>query len=229
MNMYRYQFTLDLLKQVIDKAPKFFPDERRKQMMAELAVMKKDAATPRNKIEDAIISFGKEIWPYRKSFWHVHDEARLEEEQYIREKLTPATREKYEQFLRKGGRIEDIKTEAQLEDLETFFSPDELTELVEAKLSAHDRVVAEVESLCAGEKKEVCVNALAEYQKEQKEIEELISQLAALGNQSEKWKAEILDKVKTFEAGWSGLEREVTAEDIKGEIDYYLGVISVTE
>lgn len=198
-------------------------------MVSELGDMKNEPATPRNKIEDAIIVFGKEIWPYRKAFWHVHDEARIEEENYIRENLTPALREKYETFLRKGGRIEDIRKEAQLEDLETFFTSDELAELVEAKMNAHDRVVAEVDSLCSGIQKEVCVNALGEYQEEQKKIEELIGQLKALSDNAPKWQAEILDKVRTFLAGWSGLEREVVADDVKGEIDYYLGVITTTE
>ncbi|MBI2099283.1 hypothetical protein HYT45_02610 [Candidatus Uhrbacteria bacterium] len=227
--MHRYEHILDLLKQVIDKAPKFFPEERRKQMAAELAAMEKDAATPVSKIEGAIISFGKEIWPYRKSFWHVHDEAKLDEEQYIREKLNPPLREKYEQFLRKGGRIEDIKKEARLEDLEIFFSPDELALLAEAKLDAHKRVMEEVDLLCSGEKKEICVNALGEYQKRQKEIAELIDQLRALSAQSEKWASEILDKARKFEEGWSGLAREAQKDDVQREIDYYLGVIQVTE
>lgn len=227
--MHRYQYTLDLLRQVIDKAPKFFSEERRKRMISEMEEMKADPAIPRTKIEDTIIALGKEIWPYRKAFWHVHDEAKLEEQQYIREKLKPTLREKYEQFLRKGGRIEDIRKEAQLLDLETYFTPDELAGLVEAKLFAHDRIVSEVDSLCAGDKKQVCDNALAGYIEEQKKIAELISQLKMLSKNSGKWKSEILDKVRIFEAGWSGLEREVTADDIKGEIDYYLGVITTIE
>lgn len=198
-------------------------------MINELERMRKDPAVSRDKIDDDIIAFGKEIWPYRKAFWHVHDEAKLEEQQYIREKLNPTLREKYEQFLRKGGRIEDIRKEAQLLDLETYFTPDELGGLVEAKLSAHDRVVSEVDSLCAGEKKQVCTNALAGYIEEQKKIEEFINQLRTLGESSLKWKSEILDKVRTFEAGWSGLEKEMAAQDMKGEIDYYLGVITAIE
>lgn len=227
--MHRYEYTLDILKQVIEKAPDFFPQERKKEMEKALAALRADAATPRQKIDEAIISFGKEIWPYRKAFWAVHDESKIEEEQYIREKLSPAVREKYEIFLRKGGRIEDIRTEAGLDEMETYFSPEELSELVGAKLAAHDRVVSEVEALCAGNKKEVCTDALGRYKEEQKKIDEAISQLLALAANSGKWEAEIKDKVRVFEAGWSGLEREVSAGDIAGEIDYYLGVVGMTE
>lgn len=227
--MHRYEYTLDLLRQVIDKAPKFFPAERKKEMLAEFKSFREGADTPVSKIEDAIISFGREIWPYRKSFWHVHDEAKIEEEQYIREKLKDALGEKYETFLRKGGRIEDIRKEAQLDELETFFTPEELAELVEAKISAHDKVVKEVESLCVGEKSGVCTDAIGLYKEEQKKIDELVAQLKALAGQSGKWEAEILDKVRIFEAGWSGLEREVRSEDVAGEIDYYLGVIMALE
>ncbi len=227
--MHRYEYTLDLLRQVIDKAPKFFPVERKKEMLVTLETFRKDPATAREKIEDAIIAFGKEIWPYRKSFWQVHDEAKIEEEQYIREKLLNELREKYETFLRKGGRIEDLRKEAQVDELETFFTPEELAKLVEAKLTAHDKVVDEVESLCAGAKNQVCTDALGAYKEEQKKIEELINQLRHLARESGKWEAEILDKAHVFEAGWSGIEREVLAEDVKGEIDYYLGVITTTE
>lgn len=227
--MHKYEYTLDILKQVIEKAPDFFPADRKKEMEKTLAALRADAATPRQKIDEAIISFGKEIWPYRKAFWAVHDESKIEEQQYIREKLSPAVREKYEIFLRKGGHIEDIRTEAGLDELETFFTPEEMTDLVEAKLAAHDRVVSEVEALCAGDKKDVCTDALGKYIEEQKKIDEAIKQLGALAANSGKWESEIKDKVRTYEAGWSGLEREVSAADLAGEVDYYLGVISIVD
>ena len=61
--------------------------------------------------------------------------------------------------------------------------------------------------------------------KEQEEIERLVAALRALAEKSEKWAPEILDKVRVFEEGWSGLEREVEKGDVLGEIDYYQGII----
>ncbi len=225
--MHRYQYSLDLLRQVIEKAPKFFPSGRKLDMKDALEAFANDSSAPREKIEAAIAAFGKEIWPYRKAFWHIHDtDGRHKEDNYIEESLSPELRLKYQEFLKKGFRADDIRHGG---EFERYFTPEEKHELVEAKLAAHDKVVLAIESLCAGEHKEVCGDALERYRVEEQKLAALIVELRALAEKSEKWQPEILDKVKTFEAGWSGLEREVTTEDVKGEIDYYSGVMELFE
>jgi hypothetical protein len=225
--MPRYQYSLDLLRQVIAKAPNFFPSGRRLDMEDELRRLEGDSTALREAIENTIIVFGREIWPYRKAFWHIHDtDGRHDEDRYLRESMAPELTARYDEFLKKGFSIKDIRHGG---EFESFFTPEEKQQLIAAKLAAHDKVVAAIEALCAGEHKEVCENALAGYKEEVKRIEGLIAELRSLAEKSEKWRPEILDKVRTFEAGWSGLEREVTAEDVKGEIDYYQGVIEVFE
>ncbi len=225
--MHRYQYSLDLLRQVIAKAPRFFPSGKRQDMQDALAAFEKDPSASCEAIDAAITAFGKDIWPYRRAFWHIHDtDGRHNEDAYLRQALGPELEAKYEAFLKKGYRVDDIRRGGIFED---FFTADEKTKLIEAKLTAHDQVVAGIEDLCAGEHKQTCEDALGGYKEEQKRIEALIAELKTYAARSEKWAPEIADKVKTFEAGWSGLEREVTAEDVKGEIDYYQGVIELFE
>lgn len=225
--MHKYQYSLDLLRQVIDKAPKFFPSGKRTDMEDGLARLSADPATSREAIEEAITAYGKEIWPFRKAFWHIHDtDGRHDEGTYLKEALSPELRAKYEEYLKKGGDIRDVRLGG---DFESHFTPEEKHELIEAKLSAHDKVVAGIESLCVGEHKQVCEDALVRYREEQKMIAGLLVELRSFADKSEKWRPEILDKVKTFEAGWSGIEKEVSSDDVKGEIDYYQGVIEVFE
>ncbi|TAL19212.1 hypothetical protein EPN90_04575 [Patescibacteria group bacterium] len=225
--MQKYQYSLDLLRQVIGKAPRFFPSGRKTDMLDALAKLEREPGTTPKMIDDAIIVFGREIWPYRQAFWHIHDtDGRHDEDLYLREALAPELRAKYEAFLRKGLRVEDIRRGGEFEQ---YFSPVEKQALIDAKLLAHDRVVEGIETLCAGEKKAACDDALSRYREEQKKIEALIAELSSLAAKSEKWRSEILDKVRTFQAGWSGLERGVAAEDVKGEIDYYSGVVEVLE
>lgn len=216
--------TLDSLKQTIDRAPKFFPADRRKAMLEEASMVTDD-----KKAEELIVSFGKEIWPFRKAFWHIHDtDGRAKEAAAIKDGIADeALKEKLAIFLRTDGTIADIGRGTAA--FERFFTPDEKAALVEAKLNAHDRIVADIESLCVGPKKDVCENHLADYKNKVSEIEKLLEGLRRLAVGSEKWGPEILDKIHTYDLGWSGAEREPSADAVRGDIDFYQGVVEVTE
>lgn len=180
-----------------------------------------NAALPQ--IEDAIVAFGKEIWPYRKAYQELHD-AYGKDEPYLRETLSPATRTKYEAFVAGGGKLEDVRGGG---ELERTFPPEEKREIEEAWLAARERTHRELDALIAGEWKQKFESSLAALRGKQEEIEKKIAALRAFAGESPKWSAEIVDKVKVFEEGWSGVEREVSEDDIRGEIDYYRGVIEV--
>lgn len=225
--MNKHQYSLSLLRSTIDHAPNFFPQGRKKEMEEVYATYAADPTTDIAYIEDALVTFGKEIWPFRKSFWHIHDtDGRHNEEAYFLELLSPALRARYDLFKKKGNKIEDVAKDG---EFETFFSPEERVELTTAKLTAHERVLKGIEELCAGEHKELCTQSLGKYREHQARVEELIAQLRGLAEQSIKWRPEILDKARTFAAGWSGLEKEIAEEDVRNEIEYYQGVLALTE
>ncbi|OGL73901.1 hypothetical protein A3D72_00235 [Candidatus Uhrbacteria bacterium RIFCSPHIGHO2_02_FULL_57_19] len=220
---HQFEFTLDLLRQAIDKAPNFFPEERRAALKAKFESLRSDPKSPREDIELAIIEAGREIWSYRKAFWRIHDtEGREKEEKMILERLSPATRARFDEFIRGGGKVQDVRKGG---EFEKYFTPEQKFEIVEAKLSAHEEVIKDIETMCVGTQKSACETHLGDYRKEQEEIERLVAALRALAEKSEKWAPEILDKVRVFEEGWSGLEREVEKGDVLGEIDYYQGII----
>jgi hypothetical protein len=218
-----HTYSLQLLREAIEKAPKAFPEERRSAMLAEHARLAADSNVALSQIEDAIVAFGKEIWPYRKAYQEIHD-AYGKDEPYLRETLSPATRTKYGAFVAGGGKLEDVRGGG---ELERTFTPEEKHEIEEAWLAARERAHRELDALIAGEWKQKFESSLAALRGRQAEIEKRIAALRALAGESPKWAAEILDKVKVFEEGWSGVEREVSEDDIRGEIDYYHGVIEV--
>ncbi len=224
-----FQHTLDLLRFSVEKAPAFFDAARRAAMLAEVERLAADDATPVAEIERHIVAFGKEIWPFRRAFARIHDaEGRVREDRYLQEELARrGLKEKYLNFLAKGGRVEDVRQGGAL--FEVFFSPDERAAVVEAKLAVHDRVSREIQEMCLGEKSGECDLHIERYKAEQKEIESKIAVLAAMAERSEKWGPEIRGKIKAFEEGWSGVEHDVTREDVLGEIEYYQGVIELFE
>ena len=224
-----YSYTLDLLKHSVDKAPQFFPAERRLAMHAEVEKLAANPKTPVTEIERMIVAFGREIWPYRRAFAKIHDaEGRVREDRYLQEELEKrGMKEKYLNFLAKGARVEDIRQGGN--EFEIFFSSDERALIVEAKLAVHDRVSKEIQELCLGSKNSDCLTFIEQFKKEQVDIERRITAFAGLAERSEKWGPEIRGKVKMFEEGWSGVEHDVTKEGGDGEIEDYRGVIELFE
>jgi len=221
--------SLDLLKRTIDMAPDFFSAEKKQVMMRRHEELVGDPKTTRGAIDQAIIECGKEIYPYRKAFWMIHNRfGRDIENRSIKDAVKDtALKEKLDRFLKTAGTIADIGRGTRAFD--DFFVPEERVVLMEAKLAAHDRVVSEIHSLCTGPEKDTCTTHIGEFKAEQEQIEKLIVLFRAMAERSDKWRAEILDKARTFDEGWSGLEREVREEDVRGEIEFYAGAIEATE
>lgn len=221
-----YPFTVDLLKQVIDKAPVFFPARKKREMLATFVKMQKNTKTRRQDIEQAIIDFGREIWPYRKSFWSIHDtDGRPREEQYL---LAAAKKEgvdrTYASFVKKGGSYDDLRYGSAR--FEEFFQPEEKAALVRARMDAHEKVVREIHELCSGERVNQCTMYFARYRQEQVKIDTLIAAFRVLASKTKKWREEILHRAHVFETGWSGVERETTRTEVEAAIDYYRSMLT---
>ncbi|MDO8582087.1 MAG: hypothetical protein Q7S16_04385 [bacterium] len=216
-----YPFTVDLLKQVIGKAPVFFPAHRKKEMEDLCEKFKDDKGSSLADIEKAIVDFGREIWPYRKSFWSIHDtDGKPKEEQYLREEAKKeGIMKKYEEFLQKGGKHEDLKNGSQ--QFESFFSPEEKGALIRARLQAHTRLVGEIHDLCGGDRMNECTIYFARYKHEQAELDQLIAVFRTLAEKTKKYRDEILNRSHVFESGWSGVERETTRTEVEAAIEYY--------
>lgn len=216
-----YPFTVDLLKQVIEKAPVFFPVRRKNEMMDVLQSCQKDIRTPLAHIEKAIVDFGREIWPYRKAFWSIHDtDGKPKEESYLREEAEKENvLTKYESFLKKGGGHEDLKFGSKR--FEDSFTAEEKTALVRARLNAHERLVGEIRELCGGDRVNECTIYFAKYKQEQMELDKLIFNFRALAERTKKYRDEIVNRAHVFESGWSGVERETTRTEVEAAIEYY--------
>lgn len=221
-----HQFTLNLLRNLIEGAPKAFPLYRRNEMTDVYHKLSADQSAANEVIEQRVIEFGKEIWPYREAYLELYEEyGRGKEEKMLAAGLGEDLRPKYEKFIAEKGNIERLRGQAL--SLDIYFTPDEQDEIIKAELRAHDKTHNELEKLIAGEKQEEYFGALEKRKKKQAEIEEALARLTVLAAVSEKWRAEILDKVKTFELGFGYLERPVTLLDVMGEIEYYEGIIGL--
>lgn len=219
-----HHFTISLLKHLLDKAEHtLFPQERLGVMRSEYDKLATNPSATLSDIEGTIAKFGREIWPYHEALEELykrHGKAR--EEARVREKLSAELRTKYDQFLAQGGKLSDFRHGAALE---TYFTPEEKFALGQAVLDAHHSTLQEIASSCRADKKNECEEVIADHKKKLATIEEKLTMLRGLATQSEKWKPEIEDKIKTFEEAFGYLERTFHKEDLDGAIDYYRGMI----
>lgn len=216
--------TLALLKLLLDKAEHtLFPPERLAQLRAEYDKIATDHALTQAQIEQTIVRLGKEIWPYAEALEELfrrHGKER--ESKMVCEKLAPELCTKYQDFLAKGSALSDFRHGA---TIELAFSPEEKLELSSAAVDAHAEVLREIASTCRADRKNECEEVIVEHKEKLARVEKKLAVLKTLAQKSEKWQAEINDKIQTFERAFGYLERTFHESDIDGVIDYYQGII----
>lgn len=224
MASHPHSYTLALLKLLLDKAEHtLFPAERLAQLRQEYEKIATDSAQTQTQIEEVIVRMGKEIWPYAEALEELfrrHGQER--ESKMVCERLAPELCAKYQDFLAKGNALSDFRQGA---TIELAFSPEEKLELSSAAVDAHAEVLREIASTCRTDRQGECEEVIAEHKEKLGRIEKKLAALKALAQKSEKWRAEIEDKIATFERAFGYLERTFHEADIEGVIDYYQGVI----
>ena len=211
------------MKAVIHKLPGVFPFARHQEMEAAIAGFERDPNAKAEDIEAKLMEFGNEMWPYceaYEAFYKIYGEAK--ERALMREKLSAAARQALDKFVAEGGNIESVR---QGDKFEHFFNADIRAEIVDAEMAAHDGVHEEMEKLIAADKKGDFDALLADHRQKLAAITAKIAELENLGSRSEKWQAEIQDKVKMFRQGFAYIERAPTLADVAGEIQYYIDIM----
>lgn len=227
MQRHPHHFTLEILRNLIASAPGLFPADRRAAMEQRAEAMAADASVRLPEIEKTVIEFGKEIWPYRKAFDDLHDRyGRAKEEAMMREKLDPETLSKMLEFVRDGGRLEDARNGALLEE---SFTPEEKFAIGQAMIAAHEAVKEDLEKQCVAEKKAEFEEIVKHYRGVEEKLIDRVDTLRGMGEASPHWTADILEKVRAFEEGFGFLGREFTLDDVNASIEYYRGAIEETE
>jgi len=208
------QFTLNLFLQMIERAPGIFPSDRKEEMKKKYKEYLNNKKIPCEKVEETVIAFGREIWPYRKAWQEMYEKyGRPKEAEYFEKNLPKELHEKYFSCKVKGGG-HCLREYRMCGLMETCFSPDEKFFLDETVIATLNKTRQEVDQLVLGEKRNEYQKLLEKWQAIQKEMEAGISQLKKMAETNLKWRAEILNKVKTIEHGWSIIEQDINLKDI---------------
>lgn len=225
--MHPYHFSLNLLKAVILRAPAIFPTSRKEEMLRKCQELEADPQVSLQTIEETIFQFGEEIWPYFKAFEEFYKKyGQKKEENSLKDLLSSDLLNKYLEFVRSGGNVNDFRKGSLFE---TFFTPDEKFLLGEAIIQARHQTLAFVEKLALEEKREEIEELIKKYQDLLNKMKEKLAILEHLAQENPKWAGEILEKIKAVKESFCFLEKNFTLEDLQGMVDYYQGVISLTQ
>lgn len=223
------QFTLNLLWQMAEKAPVTFPEEKREIIKKKCDAFLKDKKVACQKVEEALVEFGREIWPYRKAWEEMYEKyGRPKEAEYFEKNLPKELHERYFACKVKGGG-HCLREYRMCGLMEKCFSPDEKFFLDQAVLSTLSKTKEEVNELVLGSKRDEYQKLFEKWSALQKVMAEKIEELKKMAKMHPKWQAEILEKVKTIEEGWSIVERDITLKDIEQVVDFYRGAIESPE
>src|SRR3989338_5236324 len=185
--MHPHYYTLSILKHILNKTEHtLFPQERLEEMKKEYATLEANPEITQAQIEDLIIRFGKEIWPYQEGLEELYSRhGKAVEETRVKEKLSPQLKAKYEQFLAFGGSLSDFRHGSVTE---TYFTSEEKFELGQATVDAHATTLHEIASSCRADKQHECEAVIADHKQKLARIEEKLIVLRELATRSDKWR-----------------------------------------
>ncbi len=216
------EYTLKLFQILLDKTPTPVNDavkEEGRQKYEQLAA----GGAGVEEIEQEMIRYGKQIWPYLRAEFDLMEKYGEEKRQeYFLASLPAQLKDKWIQFEKQGGNIHNYK---QAKDYEQAFDADEDRIISENMVEARNRALKYVRRLEQQDKQEEFSSLVEKYRREEAEILEKIIELKSYKERGEKWDKEIEELVNFFEKGFAGLEERPTVEKVRTKIDWYEGQI----
>lgn len=217
------EHTIALCEHLYDDLPPLVPSEIKENMEKAMDQMKNNINLTLEEVENVMIFFGKQLWPYRqayKEFYNVY-EGMLGEKFFVR-KLWPQLKTKYIKYTEQGGTYRELHRGKDL----SFFSHEERAEFSMALVD----VERDIDNYCRQ-----TVSSTDQYRYEQrvqefqKILNDIESRLGALREMSQiegehpELVAEIEQQIKGFEHGLCLLGPRTDYDEVKNAKEHFEG------
>lgn len=208
---------------MLDRRPIGLPDSIQEEGERAYARLLEETASP-DAADVALINYGKKTWAYRQAEEAFETTVAPDKrEQFFLSFLSDAIRETWEAFVSGGGSIHDFRHG---ESFEASFTPQENVVLEQASVEAGELVHEYLGRIAREEEQEQYENMLAASKKEQRWIEEKITELRSLiPKKGKQWDAELEEAAVSFERGLADVEERPTVANIQAKIDWYQGQV----
>lgn len=228
-----HSYTLQLMRLALERLPAEFPADRREHYKEKLRLLEADTAADYETVRATAVDFGRESWPYRCAFEDLYDQyGRVSEEANLLRHLDAGLREKYEKFLHEGGKLNYLPSARSIEEMrqpapfERYFTPEEKYAIEQSLIGARQSAREEIIGLVAGKKKAEFMAMVREHLTRQARMVGMIEELKILAKVSDKNRNAILESVRSFEEGWSLVERQPEERQLVEALEYWRGTLS---
>lgn len=217
------QSTISIFRYFYQNIPSFAPEELVGKMEDSLVKIGTDNAITVEAIEDVMIRFGYELWPYNQAYKEMLLEAEIGMgDHFLLPKLSDELQEKYLSLKEKGMTINDLHSGGPAE----YFSSEERVELQvglhETKKALRKFLTHEILSL----KKDQYLEKVKQFEKILKKITGHMNDLRKMAEKEHHHPMlakEILGKVRSFEFGLCFLGPEINHEEVENSVEFYQG------
>ncbi|MEK7665972.1 MAG: hypothetical protein AAB337_03810 [Patescibacteria group bacterium] len=219
---FPHQSFLDEFKIAINKLSVGVPNDIREQAQKLYNELVANPEATEEQIHDALVTVGKQEFAYRRAYEELVGHAGATELQaMVLDHVEPNVKEKIIKFLSDGISLTEL---LKSDVFEHDFTAEERYQIEDGLFDAQEHLQEHGPKML--EERRAEFDALVKkWQGHFSQMEEKIAELKALADKDKKWTAEILDKVKIFEEGWSVVERDTEPTEIEKEIEYWKGTI----
>ncbi len=217
------QSTLAIFHHLYDCLPPLFPESMKQKMERALRHLEESSTVTVEEIEDTMIAFGYETWPWNQACRQFLAVAETQvAEHFLLPKLSLAVQNKYEEFKRYGGTLADLHSGNSAD----FFTSEERNELCPALIETQLEVRQYIERALVGDERPRYLKCVGEFSDRLGEIAKILHHLRGVADQEQDHPvlaAEIRSRVRGFEFGLCLLGPELDYEAVCQSVDFFQG------
>lgn len=214
--------TIALFRRLYDQLPPLFPAVVKEKMAHALSHLENDQTITLEAIEDTMISFGYEVWPWNQTYkeYLALAESKVGEH-FLLPKLSSALQSKYHDFKSYGGTLRDLHSGQAAE----FFSLEERDKICTGLIAMQEELRSYVKNQVTGTERVNYLKRVGEFKDLLENIEATLEHLRSLADTEQDHPtlaAEIRARIKSFEYGLCLLGPELNYDAVCQAPDFFV-------
>jgi hypothetical protein len=217
------QSTVELFRHLYKNIPPLVPTEIKEKMKHALGHLESDQTMTLDEVEDTMIEFGYELWPWNQAYKEFLVAAEnAVGEHFLLPRLSPGLHKKYQDFIHYGGTLRDLHSGRPAD----YFTVEERQELSERLVDLQQDLDSYAKQEVTGLQKSRYLKRVQEFTELLDKIEQNLNMLRDLADKEQDHPTlanEIRSKIKGFEYGLCLLGPELDYEAVFQSIDFFQG------
>ncbi len=217
------QSTISLFRHLYEKLPPLFPEETKTKIKHALDHLENDPTVSLSEIEDTMVMFGYEVWPWNQAYREFLALAEGEVgEHFLLPRLSQELQTKYEDYKGYGMSLRDLHSGNPAE----YFTSEERVELATALVDLQNDLRKYLEHKIISEYQTKYLSRVQEFTRLLDEMRARIQDLRSLADSEQDHPTladEIRQQIKAFEHGLCLLGPELRYDAVLGSPEYFHG------